>query len=128
MKRTILFASILAATITASARTSDATLATPTEPFAQTRIGVPACVHFVQGDEFAISILADDADDLDRLSWSVTGGVLTFSLDGELAWGDDLAYDITIVSPATPEVKPAAAYEVASFTPAENNPSLALAD
>lgn len=127
MKKIILLASVILASLTANAQAPETTLSTATEPFAQTRIGVPACVHFVQGDEYAISVQADDADDMARLSWTVCNGILSFTLDGELAYGDDLAYDITIIAPATPEVKPAASYEVASLTLAEADP-LAMAE
>lgn len=127
MKKIILLASMVLAVLTASAQTPETTLSATTEPFAQTRIGVPARVHFEQGDTYAISVQADDEDDMARLSWTVSNGVLSFSLDGELAYGDDLAYDITIVSPATPELKPAASYEVASITLAEAD-SLAMAE
>lgn len=127
MKKISLLLSALAFTaLTASAANDNAEKAL-TAPFAQTRIGVPATVHFVTGEEFAYVATAEDADDLERLQVEVKDGVLCFSLDGELAYGETLTYDLTVIAPATPELKLAAAYEVASLTLAEGD-SLAMAE
>ena len=121
MKKLILLTTILLSAITASAEK------TTTCPFAQTRIGVPATVHFVQGDTFGYAVTAEEDEHLDRLSVAVKDMCLTFTLNGELSYGDPLTYDIIVYAPATPEVKLASNYEVTSLSMADD-PDLAMTE
>ena len=133
MKKMILLASLLLSALTLSAATkkadcnvSDAAVIT-TSSFAQTRIGVPATVHFVQGEDFGYSVTTEDEDDLSRLSVAVKDMCLTFTLKGALSYGDPITYDITVYAPATPEVKLAANYEVTSLS-LSDEPDLAMTE
>ena len=127
MKKLLLLCSILLTAITASAGNNDNGTKNDIAPFAQTRIGVPATVHFLTGEEFAYLATSEEDCDLDRLQVDVKDGVLCFTLADELAYGETLSYDITIIAPATPELRLATSYEVASITLAEDS-SLAMAE
>ncbi len=126
-----------------------------TVPFTETLIDVPAKVHFVRGNGFAFSVEAGDPEVARQLQCSVKNGVLKFNYGkalkaGEVSYNDQsetyyygvaaaesesLAYDggdvdyiITIVSPAMPEVKTSADYEMASLVRDTESRNVAMTD
>ena len=117
-----------------------------TVPFAQTKINVPAHVHFVRGNGFAVSVETEDTSLARRLKCTVKNGVLSISMGNGLEAGDvrfdadacaftyglpakqrdsavsddpEILFDITIVSPAMPELKTSGDYQAYDVTEGE---------
>jgi hypothetical protein len=126
-----------------------------TVPFEETVVNVPAKVHFVRGNEFAFEVKASDKRVARSLQCKVQSGVLTFGYgkaakDGTVNYvaetntyyyGNDAAlatdaidansnldYEITIISPAMPELRTSSSYMLANVVKADLNGDVAISE
>jgi len=133
MKKLMTLASAMIMAMAANAQSVE------TEPFTGTLINVPAQVSFERGEKYAFIVKTSDEEVARQLECKVQNGLLTFNFGkslkkGEVAYdvksgayyygfdakesaqllstGDDVDYQITIVSPLMPEVQTSSDFEV----------------
>ncbi len=97
MKKIILIVSAVMTVATSYAK-SNALVS----PFERVSVNVPACVRFVKGDTYGVSVRSANAYEASAVRWEVADGVLRFSsVDPAPEVG---GVCITIVSPTEPEL------------------------
>jgi len=85
-----------------------------TKPFEGVNVNVPACVRFVNGDNYEMAVRSTDSIAAQNILWSIENGVLNIRSRREVTESDKANVCITIVSPVEPRLTVGHNYEVAS--------------
>ena len=83
-------------------------------PFEGVNVNVPACVRFVNGDNYEMGVRSNDSIAAQNIEWSIENGVLKITTRREVTENEQANVCITIVSPVEPKLTVGRDYEVAS--------------
>ena len=83
-------------------------------PFEGVDVNVPACVRFVNGENYEMGVRSNDSIAAQNIEWSIENGVLKIKPRHEVEDNRQTNVCITIVSPVEPKLTVGRAYEVAS--------------
>ncbi len=85
-----------------------------TKPFEGVNVNVPACVRFVNGENYEMGIRSTDSIAANNIQWIVENGVLNIRSRYEMTEEDKANICITIVSPIEPKLTVGRNFEVAA--------------
>jgi len=83
-------------------------------PFEGVDVNVPACVRFVNGENYEMGVRSNDSIAAQNIEWSIENGVLKIRSRHEVTDNRQTNVCITIVSPVEPKLTVGRDYEVAS--------------
>ena len=85
-------------------------------PFEGVDVNVPACVRFVNGENYEMGVRSKDSIAAQNIEWSIENGVLKIKSRHEVEDNRQTNVCITIVSPVEPKLTVGRDYEVASYS------------